>query len=359
MLVKLAASGMCHSDEHLVTGDMALPASAGWQQFPIIGGHEGAGVVVEVGPGVDHARRRATTSSLGFIPSCGRCPSAPPATRTCATSAPPCSSGRQITDGTARHHAQRPGPRPPCACLGTFAEHTRRERGVGCIKIDDGHPARQGRACVGCGVTTGWGSAVYAAEVAAGRHRRRRRHRRHRHERRAGRARWPAPSTSSPSTRWSSSGSRRMELRRHPHRRRRIDEAAAAARRAHLGPDAPTRSIMTMGVGNGDLIGSAMAWSAKGGRCVVTAVPTSTAEPTPQLSLFDLALQEKQLSARSSARPTRATTSPGCSSLYREGQLELDELITNDLPARRDQRGLPGHARRQEHPRRHRLRCPS
>src|SRR6188508_1667355 len=78
VLVKLAASGLCHSDEHLVTGDMVMPTEIaemlGLQQFPIIGGHEGAGEVVEVGPGVlnlavgDHV-------ALGFIPSCGRCPS--------------------------------------------------------------------------------------------------------------------------------------------------------------------------------------------------------------------------------------------------------------------------------------------
>ena len=43
VLIKLAASGMCHSDEHLVTGDMPVP-------LPVIGGHEGAGVVEEVGP---------------------------------------------------------------------------------------------------------------------------------------------------------------------------------------------------------------------------------------------------------------------------------------------------------------------
>jgi S-(hydroxymethyl)glutathione dehydrogenase/alcohol dehydrogenase len=49
VLVKLAASGLCHSDEHMVTGDFALPADIaelmGISQFPIIGGHEGAGVV--------------------------------------------------------------------------------------------------------------------------------------------------------------------------------------------------------------------------------------------------------------------------------------------------------------------------
>ncbi len=51
VMVKLAASGLCHSDEHLVTGDLPF-------ELPIIGGHEGAGVVTKVGPGVSVARRR-------------------------------------------------------------------------------------------------------------------------------------------------------------------------------------------------------------------------------------------------------------------------------------------------------------
>ena len=42
--VKLVASGLCHSDHHLVTGDIPRP-------FPVVGGHEGAGIVVDVGPG--------------------------------------------------------------------------------------------------------------------------------------------------------------------------------------------------------------------------------------------------------------------------------------------------------------------
>lgn len=45
VLVKLVASGLCHSDDHLVTGDMPMP-------LPVVGGHEGAGVIVDVGPGV-------------------------------------------------------------------------------------------------------------------------------------------------------------------------------------------------------------------------------------------------------------------------------------------------------------------
>ncbi len=57
VLVEMKAAGLCHSDEHLVTGDMVLSeeasAAAGLDSiFPIIGGHEGAGIVKEVGAGV-------------------------------------------------------------------------------------------------------------------------------------------------------------------------------------------------------------------------------------------------------------------------------------------------------------------
>ena len=50
VLVKLTASGLCHSDDHLVTGDMPM-------QMPVVGGHEGAGVVVG-GRARRHRRRR-------------------------------------------------------------------------------------------------------------------------------------------------------------------------------------------------------------------------------------------------------------------------------------------------------------
>ena len=57
VLVKWEAAGLCHSDEHLVTGDMVMPAEVREQMglpdmFPIVGGHEGAGVVLELGEGV-------------------------------------------------------------------------------------------------------------------------------------------------------------------------------------------------------------------------------------------------------------------------------------------------------------------
>src|SRR5262249_43482632 len=65
VLVKLTASGLCHSDHHLVTGDLQMP-------LPAVGGHEGAGVVVDVGPGVTEVAD-GDPVVLSFIPACGRC----------------------------------------------------------------------------------------------------------------------------------------------------------------------------------------------------------------------------------------------------------------------------------------------
>jgi hypothetical protein len=127
VIVHWRAAGMCHSDEHLVTGDM-VPPQEYWELmgikdfFPMIGGHEGAGVVVEVGPGVtdlavgDHV-------SASFVPSCGRC-------RYCSTGRQNlCDLGSQtfiggmITDGTHRHFQKNGEPVTLMAKLGTFSEY--------------------------------------------------------------------------------------------------------------------------------------------------------------------------------------------------------------------------------------------
>ncbi|HEY3486335.1 MAG TPA: alcohol dehydrogenase catalytic domain-containing protein, partial [Ilumatobacteraceae bacterium] len=157
VLVKLAASGMCHSDEHLVTGDLPF-------ELPIIGGHEGAGVVQEVGEGVswlqpgDHV-------VFGFIPSCGRCPSCSTGHQNLCDYGALLGLGKQIADGTARHHARDKDLGLMCL-LGTFSHHTVVNE-ASCIKIDKDAPLD--RACLlGCGVVTGWGSSVYAAEVSPG-----------------------------------------------------------------------------------------------------------------------------------------------------------------------------------------------
>ena len=63
--VRVAANGVCHSDLHVMTGDMRMP-------LPIVLGHEGAGIVAEVGPGVTSVRE-GDHVVLSFQPVCGIC----------------------------------------------------------------------------------------------------------------------------------------------------------------------------------------------------------------------------------------------------------------------------------------------
>src|SRR5215218_10474461 len=156
VLVRMAHSGLCHSDDHIAKGDLLLP-------MPFNGGHEGSGIVEAVGPGVtdlevgDHI----VTS---FVPSCGKC-------RWCASGMQNlCDAGARfgkgsMADGTFRMFLDGE-PVVKGGALGTFAE-----RNVflaeSCVKIAPDIPLDV--AClVGCGVPTGWGSAVHAAAVSPG-----------------------------------------------------------------------------------------------------------------------------------------------------------------------------------------------
>src|ERR1700689_4938235 len=111
--IKFAASGLCHSDEHLRTGD-----STG--RLPMVGGHEGAGVIEAVGPGVT----RVTVGDhvvCSFIPACGIC-------RYCSTGHQNlCDWGAQmmtgmLADGTFRFHDDDGADLGGFCMLGTFAK---------------------------------------------------------------------------------------------------------------------------------------------------------------------------------------------------------------------------------------------
>lgn len=155
--IKLAASGMCHSDEHLRTGDSVC-------RLPIVGGHEGAGMVEAVGPGVTRvaAGDRVVCS---FIPVCGTC-------RYCSTGRQNlCDQGAEmltgmLPDGTFRFHDDAGEDLGGFCALGTFSERMVVSQ-ASCVRIDGDIPFEVA-ALVGCGVPTGWGSSVYAAGVAAG-----------------------------------------------------------------------------------------------------------------------------------------------------------------------------------------------
>ena len=156
VLVRWVAAGLCHSDEHLRTGDIPV-------RYPIVGGHEGAGIVEEVGPGV--ARLEPGDHVVcSFLPVCGHC-------RFCARGQTNlCDLGALLVDnclpdGTFRFHAGGQDFGQMCL-LGTFSqwgtvsEHS-------CVKVDPDLPLET-VALVGCGVPTGWGTAVNAGGVRPG-----------------------------------------------------------------------------------------------------------------------------------------------------------------------------------------------
>jgi alcohol dehydrogenase (nicotinoprotein) len=157
VLVKVAASGLCHTDYHLVTGDIPIG-------YPIVAGHEGAGIVQEVGPGV-HAVQPGDHVVFSLIPFCGRC-------RWCSTGHQNlCELGSGALNGTQRDGTYRlhtsDGEDVAQFCfISTFSEYTVVPE-VSVVPIGEDVPLDRA-ALLGCGVLTGWGAAVSAAGVQPG-----------------------------------------------------------------------------------------------------------------------------------------------------------------------------------------------
>lgn len=156
VLINYTAAGLCHSDLHLTDGDLT-------PRFPIVGGHEGAGIIEDVGPGVTKVKP-GDHVVCSFIPSCGHC-------RYCSTGRQSlCDLGATILegfmpDGSFRFRSGGTDFGAMCM-LGTFAKRaTISQHSV--VKVDDWLPLETA-VLVGCGVPTGWGSATYAGEVRPG-----------------------------------------------------------------------------------------------------------------------------------------------------------------------------------------------
>jgi NDMA-dependent alcohol dehydrogenase len=323
--VEWRAAGMCHSDEHLVTGDLVPPpevlALGGMDSFfPVIGGHEGAGIVTDVGPGVTSVQPGDHVSA-SFIPSCGRCRY--------------CSTGRQnlcdlgaaafmpgmITDGTSRH---RIGDTDPIlfAKLGTFAERTTvAEASV--VKVDDDLPMEV-VALVSCGVATGWGSACQRGDVRPGD---------------------TVVVVGIGGVGINAVQGARMAGAKHivavdpiefkrekamefgaTHTYSSMEDAQLPLTELTFGQMAD-KVIMTPGVLHGDLMALGTALCGKGGTIVVTGIAPMT-QTQSAVNLFELAMWNKEIKGSIFGSLNPRTDIPKLLNLYRAGQLKLDELIT-------------------------------
>ena len=149
--VRLAATGVCHSDLSLANG--TLP-----HRWPAVLGHEGAGTVVAVGPGVD-TLAEGDRVLLNWRPPCGDCPA--------------CHRGQSYLCPSGLRTAEQPygelgDGTPVYAGLGTgaFAEETLVDVRAA-IPLPDGLPTDEA-ALLGCAVMTGFGAVVHAAQIKPG-----------------------------------------------------------------------------------------------------------------------------------------------------------------------------------------------
>jgi S-(hydroxymethyl)glutathione dehydrogenase / alcohol dehydrogenase len=312
--IQMEASGMCHSDHHLVTGDMPMLG------FPVLGGHEGAGIVTEVGPGVqdlapgDHV-------VLSFIPCCGRCPSCRAGMSNLCDLGANLLAGLAISDGTHRVHARGQGAYT-MTLLGTFSPYVVVHK-TSVVKIDPEIPFEV--AClVGCGVTTGYGSATRSADVrpgddvtvigVGG----------------VGMAALQGAL---------SAGARRVFVVEPVEWKR---KAALKFGATQTYPDIASamggiaeathglmsqKVIVTVGQAQGEDVDDYLAVTAKGGTCVVTAVGNMFSSET-KLNLAMLTLLQKNLQGTIFGGCNPQHDIPLLLSMYQAGRLNLDDMIT-------------------------------
>lgn len=326
VLVRLAATGLCHSDEHIRQGRLAAPPevlrSLGLPAMsPTIGGHEGSGVVVEVGDGVtgfapgDHV----VTS---FVAVCGQC-------RWCASGMEYlCDTGSGTlapgmpTDGTFRHHSADGRDLGHVSKIGAFAEHTVVSANS-LVKIDRDFPLVPA-ALLACAVPTGYGSAARRANVRGG-------------DtvvvigvggigtaavqgaRISGAARIVAVDPVA----FKRESARSFGA---THQAATAAEAIAQVRELTRGVMADAVVVSASMIGAAD-VGAALALTRKGGTCVLTGLP-APATGSVDIALQDFILMNKNLRGTVFGSCNPKSDIPLLAAMYRSGQLLLDEMVT-------------------------------
>jgi S-(hydroxymethyl)glutathione dehydrogenase/alcohol dehydrogenase len=330
VVVRMAIAGICHSDDHFATGDsvpddgmLAMIEAAGMpvpEWFPLLGGHEGAGIVEEVGAGVT-SLKPGDHVAVSFIPTCGTC-------RWCATgSSYLCDVGGQvfsknmITDGTPRRHL---GDQDLMALMqvGTFSEYVvASERSL--IKVNDWIPL-EAASLVSCGVTTGFGSGSVCAGTKPGD---------------------TIVVIGTGGVGMNALQGARAAGAKHVIAVDPVDfkrEVAPSFGATHTVNDAGAALqlvneltwgvmadavILTVGVLHTDLIPLALMMTRKGGTCVVTAM-TPLSEMSVPLIMADVVNSCKTLKGSLYGEMNARASMPMLLSMYEAGTLKLDELIT-------------------------------
>lgn len=158
ILVRMGAAGLCHSDLSVINGDRPRPT-------PMALGHEAAGVVETVGPGVDDLKK-GDHVVLVFVPSCGHCnPCAEGRPALCEPGAAANTAGTLLS-GARRLFSNDGKPvfhHMGCSAFAEAAVVSRRSA----VKIDPDLPLDEA-ALFGCAVLTGVGAVVNTAQVRAG-----------------------------------------------------------------------------------------------------------------------------------------------------------------------------------------------
>ncbi|MFC0453362.1 NDMA-dependent alcohol dehydrogenase [Rhodococcus jostii] len=323
VLVRVEYAGLCRSDEHRRHGN---PEG----RYPLVGGHEGSGIVEAVGDGVTRLQP-GDHVILSVLPQCGMCQFCTTGRSRMCDLAAHVPTGA-MPDGTFR--ARLDGEYLGGFCmLGTFADHVVVTQ-ASCVKIEPWFPLDVA-ALLSCGVPTGWGSAVYVGEVQPG-------------EtvvvvgvggvginavqgaRSAGASHIIAVDPVAMKRDFA------RELGA-THVAATAEEGAELARRLSRGTGADV-VIVTVGVLTSEITSSALEMVGKGGRLVLTATADDSADvnvqvPGNRVTFYNISIRGALLGGCNSQYDV-----PRLARLYDEGLLKLDELITKRYSV--DQVGL-------------------
>lgn len=315
--VKLAASGLCHSDDHVATGDLPVDI------YPYAGGHEGAGIITTVGPDTpgfepgDHV-------VFSFLPACGRCEfCARGLSNLCDLGASLLTGARAEDPSSFRMHENGQPVGQQCG-ISTFSEYTTASVDA-VVKINKDIPLKAA-ALLGCGVPTGWGSAVNSANIKPG----------------ATVIVLGVGGIGANAVQGAVHAGATTVIAVDPIEFKReqaklfgatqayetIDEAAELARSVTNGQGADA-TIVTVGVTRGEHVAQALASIRKAGTVVVTGLG-NVAEIGAPIALADLTLMQKRIQGSLFGESNPRRDIPHLLRMYQAGQLKLDELITRE-----------------------------